>query len=639
MATFLNQKQQQHQPQAVSAEQEAHRRREAQDLFKKLQSLLLEGDTPAMDLINEALKKFEELSLQTSRQSHLDPEIQKILEDMSALVLSARQMAKNKGIAERLQRIADETQKVTRTMKPGTQKPEEMNQDFFNFMNNWRPVFYLLINSREFRFLLLDSIRLAKRVAFNYSDTLSDEPAQKFLAGDSPKQVAQSLKTELKEKGKPEISDDESERIQDDIQRVLAMLTKDPNYRQGLERLYVLLDLFQKNLLTTQPTSVGLPPVTQNVHAQRAMGETEELISIFSGRETLEHFKFHLRNLIQKIQEDDRIHNYLLELKQFTLKARSEAEVRSDDFKRQSQDLSRRGQELFREWKSDDLRPFLDSANLMIENIKNDEFLQLLRHHAGVLKADLSYVDMEGKLQLDVDVLSRLQRVLLPVLADALKYLPLPRVSSSDAYREFWLDNIVLCSYDIVPENIKFHLESDSEFSFKDIEVKDTHTFLVIQLNHFRTELKDIDFYYKKKTFPELEDKGRVTFRIKGHTGANLTLSFKVEQKPEDKLPRILEGTANFEISDLDIEFDTSTIHHTVLVPMLTKMFKLQIKLQLEKEVEKNLKGWMDKLGNLIMNTIVQTNRPFLSGLEATRKAMKATEFGQIYQKRVEKLE
>jgi len=130
-----------------------------------------------------------------------------------------------------------------------------------------------------------------------------------------------------------------------------------------------------------------------------------------------------------------------------------------------------------------------------------------------------------------------------------------------------------------------------------------------------------------------------VTFRIKGHTGANLTLSFKVEQKPEDKLPRILEGTANFEISDLDIEFDTSTIHHTVLVPMLTKMFKLQIKLQLEKEVEKNLKGWMDKLGNLIMNTIVQTNRPFLSGLEATRKAMKATEFGQIYQKRVEKLE
>jgi hypothetical protein len=637
MATFLNQ----HQilPQEMSAEQEAHRRKEAQDLFKKLQSLLLEGETPAMDVISEALKKFEELSLQISRQSHLDPEIQKIFEDVSALVLSARQMAKNKGIAERLQRIADETQKVTRTMKLGPHKSEEMTQDFFNFMNTWRPVFYLLVSSREFRFLLLDSIRLAKRVVYNYSETLSDEPAQKFLAGDSPQQVAQSLQAELKEKGKPEISDEEWERIQDDLQRVLAMLSKDPTYRQGLERLFVLLDLFQKNLLTeNQTTSVGLPPVTQNVHAQKVIGETEELISMFSGKDTLELFKFHLRILIQKTREDERIHSYLLELKQFTLKARSESEIKSEAFKQQSQDLARRGQELFREFKTDDLRPFLDSANLLIENIKNDEFLQLLRHHAGVLKSDLSYVDMEGKPQLDMDMLSRLQTVLLPVLADALKYLPLPRISSSDAYREFWLDKIVLCSYDIIPENIKFHLESDSEFSFKDIEVKDTHTFLVIQLKHFRTELKDIQFYYKKKTFPELEDKGRVTFRIKGD-GANLTLNFKVEQKPEDKLPRILEGNADFDISDLDIEFDTSTIHHTVLVPMLTKMFKLQIKLQLEKEVENNLKSWMQKLGNLITNAIVQTNRPFLSGLEAARKAMKATEFGQIYQKRVEKLE
>jgi len=100
-----------------------------------------------------------------------------------------------------------------------------------------------------------------------------------------------------------------------------------------------------------------------------------------------------------------------------------------------------------------------------------------------------------------------------------------------------------------------------------------------------------------------------------------------------------MEGNANFDISDLDIEFDTSTIRHTVLVPMLTKMFKLQIKLQLEKEVEKNLKKWMAKLGDLMTSTIAQTNRPFLSGLEAARKAIKTSELGQVYQKRREKLE
>jgi len=265
-------------------------------------------------------------------------------------------------------------------------------------------------------------------------------------------------------------------------------------------------------------------------------------------------------------------------------------------------------------------------------------FFQLLRHHAGVVQSDVSYLDTEGKLQIDTDMLTRLQKVLLPVLADAMKYIPVPRIQTSDSQKEFWLDNIVLCGYDIIPENIKFHLESDSEFSLQDIEVKSTHTFLVIQLRHFRTELKDVDFYYKKKTFPEIEDKGRVTFRIKGQ-GANLTLTYKVEQKPEDKLPRIMEGRANFDISDLDIDFDTSTIHHTVLVPLLTKIFKLQIKLKIEKEVEKNLGGFISKLGDLMSNTIAQTNRPFLSGLETARKAIKTSDLGQVYQKRREKLE
>jgi hypothetical protein len=125
--------------------------------------------------------------------------------------------------------------------------------------------------------------------------------------------------------------------------------------------------------------------------------------------------------------------------------------------------------------------------------------LQLLRYHAGIVQSDLSYVDNEGKLQVDTDMLSSLQKVLLPVLADALKYIPVPKISSSDANQEFSLDKIVLCSYDIIPENIRFHLETSSEFSLQDIEVKGTHTFLVIQLNQMLTELKDVEFYFKKK--------------------------------------------------------------------------------------------------------------------------------------------
>jgi hypothetical protein len=375
-----------------------------------------------------------------------------------------------------------------------------------------------------------------------------------------------------------------------------------------------------------------------DVHMRRVVMETEDLVASFSGRETLDQFKIHLRKLILRTQQNENLHAYLHELKLFLICVRSEDEIRSEDFKTRSKELAQRGRLLFRELKEEDeLEPFLRASEHMMENIKNDEFMQLLRHHAGIVQSDLSYVDSEGKIQVDTDMLGKLQTVLLPVLADALKYIPVPRIYSSDAYREFWLDKIVLCSYDIIPENIKFKLETTSEISVRDIQLKGTHTHLVIELDRLLTELKDVEFYYKKKTFPELEDSGRVTFRVKG-AGAKLTIMYNVDQGPDDPAPKIKEGKAIFDISDMDIEFDTTTLQHPVLMPMLTAIFKLQIKLQIEQQVESNLTGFIQQLGELMSTSIAQANRPFLVGLEAARKAVKSSQIGQIYEKRREKL-
>jgi len=94
-----------------------------------------------------------------------------------------------------------------------------------------------------------------------------------------------------------------------------------------------------------------------------------------------------------------------------------------------------------------------------------------------------------------------------------------------------------------------------------------------------------------------------------------------------------------FDLSDLEIEFDKSTLKHDVLIPMLTSMFKLQITQQIEYQVEKYLNGWMSKLGDMLMSALAQVNRPFMSGFEAARKAVKSSPLAQVFEKRKEKLE
>jgi len=454
--------------------------------------------------------------------------------------------------------------------------------------------------------------------------------SQKFVEGDSTKQIVETAKEQLHEKSnEQQLSHEEWETLQDQIQRVLAVLAREPAYREGINRVFTLLDMFRN-------TPHHITPA--DTHTRRVQLETEELIASFAGRETVEKFKFHLRKLTDIFEEHPEFKQYLTELKELILSLKSSEEVQTEEFKQRSLYLANRGRELIEQFKDkNEVDDFLRASDDLMNNIKNDEFVKLLRHQAGIVSSDLSYIDTEGKVQVDTDMLSKLQSVLLPILAESLKYIPMPRIESSDSWRDFSLDNIVLCGYDIIPENIHLHLESDTDLSLKDIESKGTCTHLVIRLDKFRTELKDMKFYYKKKSFPELMDSGLVTFRIAGD-GATLKLVFTVEQNAGEN-PHLTEGYADFQIHNMDIEFDKSTLTHKLLVPMMTRWSKQYVQSQIESVVVNNLVNVVQKLSENLTQTLSQVNRPFLGSLESARQALKTSELAEVYMKRREKLE
>jgi len=274
-----------------------------------------------------------------------------------------------------------------------------------------------------------------------------------------------------------------------------------------------------------------------------------------------------------------------------------------------------------------------------MRNIRNDEFVEVLRHHAGLVADDLSYVDNSGEVHLDADMLGKIRTVILPILAENLKYIPIPRIERSDRHRDYWVDNIVLCGYDILPDHIRVQLESDNDVSVRDIETNYSYTKLIVTLGQIRTELRDLDFYYKKKTFPEITDSGKMTVTLGGPRGATLKLTFRVEQSPTDKVPKFKEGSASFDIEKFDIAFEKGTIDHDVLLPLVSQMFKAQIQSLIESEVENRLNSLLSSLGDQLTEAISSVNRPLVSGLEQLRKVGKSSEFGQTYEKRQQKLE
>jgi len=343
------------------------------------------------------------------------------------------------------------------------------------------------------------------------------------------------------------------------------------------------------------------------------------------------------RSLINKVNEDSETRQYLTELREFILEETTRE--REENLKQRMDQLFDRGQNIVDKYRySDALDNFLDSADELMQNIKNDEFVTLLKHHANIVSSDLSYTDASGAMHLDTDMLGKIRSVIVPILADTLKYIPIGKIQSSDANREFWVDNIVLCGYDVLPDRVKVHFESDSDLSVRDIEIKKSYTKLVVTLKNIRTELKDMSFFYHKKTFPEMTEQGKFSLRLGGQ-GASLVMNFNVETKGPNSTPRLTKGKADFNISEMDITFDKSTLNHEILSPIISTFFKAQIQHNIEEEVESALQKLIDNIGGRLTDALSEVNKPLTSRLETVKQTIKGSDVAQTMQKRKEILE
>jgi hypothetical protein len=622
-------------------EHEHERDTHGRHLVQQIRDTLNDSENPNMDILGDLLMRAETLLAKSANQTNIDSEARKTLDDISTMLITAKQLERHKCIAERLQRISDECQKSLNTVRssdtPSTVK--NASKEAVDFVKIWRPVFQLLIRSRDFRQLIVDSLRIIRHVVTR-NEGIMDDLTQKFIEGDSVRELKLTAKEHRDTNVNVKMTDREWEYLQEEIQGVLAVLARNSQYHDAINRLFTLLEMCSTNAKSALPSSES-NRFELEIHARKAKMETEELVASFTGKEILKEFKFRLRRLAQAYNKDPEIRRYFSEVKSFILSSKSEEEVRSELYRQKTRDIINWGRHLIEKSKEkNELEQFLDTGNQLIENIKNDEYVKELRTRAGIVRSDLTYTDNEGRTKIDVDMLVKLQAALMPVLADTFQKIHIPRIEHSDPRLDFWVDNIVLCGYDIFPDNIKFHIEREMELSIRDIESRGSYTRLVIDLDKIRTEIKNIEFYFKKKTMPSLSDSGLVTFRIP-ENGAHLGIYFTIEDRPGETHPRLTEGYADFSIRKMDIEFDKSTLKHDVLLPMIINLAKPAIHSKIEKAVETNLSNALKQLGDRLTLALGEVNRPsFLGGrLGSVKETIKASYPVQVNAKRKVKLE
>lgn len=169
----LSEEREQHE---LSGNQESYKQREVQNVAQQLRLYLIEGQSLGPEAVAELFLRAEELLAKSVQVTDIAPETKKVIEDIASLVVTAKQLEQNKGIADRLQRITEESQKAVETMKrSGLPSAKKASEEAVNFVDTWRPVFQLLIRSRDFRQLFVDSTRIARRIVSRQASPILEE--------------------------------------------------------------------------------------------------------------------------------------------------------------------------------------------------------------------------------------------------------------------------------------------------------------------------------------------------------------------------------------------------------------------------------------------------------------------------------
>jgi hypothetical protein len=176
-----------------------------------------------------------------------------------------------------------------------------------------------------------------------------DDLTQKFIEGESVRELKHTAKEHRETNVNVKMTDREWEYLQEEIQGVLSVLARNPQYHDAINRLFTLLDMFSTNMKSALPSSES-NRFELEIHARKAKMETEELVASFTGKEILKEFKFRLRRLIQSFNKDPEIRRFFSEVKAFILSSKSEEEVRSELFRQKKLEILSIGVDIY--WKN-----------------------------------------------------------------------------------------------------------------------------------------------------------------------------------------------------------------------------------------------------------------------------------------------
>eukprot|EP00029_Vermamoeba_vermiformis_P005470 TRINITY_DN190_c0_g1_i2.p1 TRINITY_DN190_c0_g1~~TRINITY_DN190_c0_g1_i2.p1 ORF type:complete len:906 (-),score=305.33 TRINITY_DN190_c0_g1_i2:355-2955(-) len=379
-------------------------------------------------------------------------------------------------------------------------------------------------------------------------------------------------------------------------QKVLELLRRfnqTPQFQTGLT---ALMQSFNDLERYTRAKAKTTPHATSKItNADRMYGEVRSLLNPYAPNKDLGVITSGFNRMFADIRADQRRSTYFSELRLFldTLLASPEY-MDEETAVYQIEDFIDRGREMFSDYRyRSETRILLDNLRTMYYNISTDSNLVNLKSKTQTLIEDFMWVDESGRMQINTELLGEMRHVLLPILLESMQKLRLPVIEGTTKKMDFRVEDMVFSTYDLLPENIKLKTKNQaplkSHTTGRPVIARPhlNHAALTFKLHHMQTRMENIRYWFRRNSFPKVEDSGLVDVAI---VGGGFNLKVKTLLRTTSSTPKFTVSAVKVRIDRLDIKFHDAK--YDWLLNAGTKLFRKRIQRQMELQIENRIREY-----------------------------------------------
>jgi hypothetical protein len=607
---------------------------------------IAEGIPPTNMQINETIQVAKR-AIDERQRGTLDARTGIIAQDLKAVLSDTQRLLYEKNRDEKMQRFlleaklaaeefARESTYIQRDLKEAGRELRPLQDEALEILQMIKSVAYEIMRSPSFRRALVGAIDLFEQVFWDQmrekGEKLKEGAKRDIERGDismrgtreAAEKVGEQARQELRRGQLPTYEGEErKQELKRRFNQLLREIGENPEYKQAVSDLLNLAGKLRSRLEQAKKRLKGAAKQAENVHITNMWDEGTKIIEEFTGHNRVKHILDALNDLFEFIHEDQRAKAFFGDLKKYVLEGLENPEKLTQREAQEAYDrLYAEGRELF---KSEELKKRANALGNefrdMIKTARRDPTSERLLDHTRALMRDLTVDTATGKPSLWAlrDNIERSGRsLLLPVLLRELDVVPVKGIRGSNKTYDYAIRNLAFSAYDLLPERARFYMDLDVDLDLTDLKRErwsgepigeaeaDITGEIVLRLDGIKTHVRDVEFHYIRKTFPQMEDWGRMDVDTLG-SGTRIEVRWRIVS-PRGSAPTVLGYRVYCGIDSLDVTIKEAA-KHELIDRMMSKLFAGTLKERTEREIERALAAFASRV-SLVFNDVFAGRMP-----------------------------